>query len=221
VSGLFIKKSHTWLGLASALFLGLLLATGVLLNHPQRFIPGADRQRLCMAADPAHPHRLYRGTGLSLDRSDDGGRTWEEVPMLFPAQEVVSVAFHPRNPRVIYALQRWQGPLRSLDGGTVWETVPLDFDPQETGVELVSLALSPSGDVFLETSQGLLRRTAGAGAWTSVDFDLQAKNWLRLVKTIHNGHFVGPWFVKVYDAAAAALLILIVSGVLLWRMKSA
>ncbi|MGQ0645726.1 MAG: PepSY-associated TM helix domain-containing protein [Elusimicrobiota bacterium] len=217
---LLFKSVHNVLGLASAVFLLALLATGVMLNHPGALVPGSAGQRFCVAADPADPRRLYRGTASSLDRSDDGGASWEEVPMLFPAQEVVGVAFHPRDAKTIYALQRWHGPLRSIDGGTVWEAVPLDFDPQESGVELLSLAVSAGGELFLETSAGLLRRPS-EGAWAPVDFDPARKNWPRLIRALHSGHFFGPWFVKVYDAAAFALLFLIVTGIVLWRIKSA
>lgn len=216
---LWLKSLHNWLGFGSALFLLALLATGVALNHPGGLVPGSRSERLAMAADPSDPRVLYRGLSSGLERSEDGGSTWREVPMLFPASEVVDIAFHPRDARTIAVLQRWQGPLLSRDGGSVWEAVDLSFDPQETDVELLSLSLSPTGEIWLDTSAGLLRRPA-SGGWEPVDFDPARKNWLRLVRTLHNGHFFGAWFVKLYDAAAVALLLLIVTGIVLWRVKS-
>jgi hypothetical protein len=215
----WVKKSHNWIGLGSGVFLVALLATGVALNHPSKWIAGADAQRLSLAADPRDPDRLYRGTASLLERSEDGGRTWEEVPMAFPPLEVVDIAFHPKDPGTVYILQRWHGPLKSDDGGVVWETVPLSFDPQQAGVELTGLGVSAAGDLYLETSQGLLTRPAGSEAWESLDFDLARKNWTRIVKTLHNGHFFGEWFVKVYDVSALALLLLIVTGIVLWKVK--
>jgi hypothetical protein len=217
---LWIKNLHNWIGLGSSVFLLVLLVTGVLLNHPTKFIKGASEERLALAADPANPSRLYRGTVSSLERSEDGGRSWEEVPMLFPAQEAVDIVFRPGRPETIYALQRWHGPLRSEDGGTVWEPVDLPFDPQGAGVELIGMAVEADGTVYLETSAGMLKRGAGAADWEEIDFDPKTRNWLRIVKTLHNGHFFGEWFVKVYDLAAAALLGLIVTGFVLWRVKS-
>ena len=217
---LWVKNLHNWMGLGSAVFLALLLVTGVMLNHPLKMIGGADAQRFSVAADPSSPQRLYRGTWSLLERSEDGGKTWEEVPMAFPAMEVVDIAFHPKKTKTIYVLQRWHGPLMSEDGGVVWEPVPMSFDPQAAGVELIGLAVSADGSLFLETSAGLLKRAAGADQWQPVDFDLQKKNWMRVVKTLHNGHFFGEWFVKVYDVTAAVLLILIITGIVLWRMKS-
>jgi uncharacterized iron-regulated membrane protein len=223
---LYIKNVHNWLGLASALFLLALLVTGIALNHPGALIPGSQAERLALAADPSDPRTLYRGTASALERSTDGGATWEEVPMLFPASEVVDIAFHPRDARVVAVLQRWQGPLLSADGGAVWEPVALDFDPQATGIELVSLAISGDGALWLETSAGLLRASRPVSspgeraAWEPVDFDPARKNWLRIVRTFHNGHFFGPWFVKLYDASAVALLLLILTGVVLCRVKS-
>jgi uncharacterized iron-regulated membrane protein len=216
----FLKTAHNWVGLASAVFLTALLVTGVALNHPDRFIGGASSERLSLAADPWRSGRLYRGTASGLQRTEDGGATWEEVPMLFPAVEVVDVAFHPADRDAVYVLQRWQGVLASRDGGTVWEPFEVPFDPTAAGVELVGLTVTPAGELFLETSAGLLTRAAGAGAWTPRDFDLKRRNWTRIVKSLHNGHFFGTWFVKVYDAAAAALLLLIVTGIVLWRLKA-
>lgn len=216
---LLLKNVHNWVGLASAAFLLALLVTGIALNHPGALIPGSQAERLALAAHPSDPRVLYRGLSSALERSRDGGATWEEVPMLFPASEVVDIAFHPRDPRTVAVLQRWQGPLLSTDGGTVWEPVGLHFDPQAAGVELVALSFSGAGELWLETSAGLLKRPAG-GEWTSVDFDPARKNWLRLARTLHNGHFFGTWFVKLYDAAAVALLLLIVTGIVLWRVKS-
>jgi hypothetical protein len=106
----------------------------------------------------------------------------------------------------------------SSDGGVVWEPVPLDFDPQAAGIELIGLTAGAAGDLFLETSAGTLRRAAGM--WESLDFDPARKNWARIVKSLHNGHFFGEWFVKVYDAAALALFVLIVTGIVLWRIKA-
>lgn len=216
-----IKNVHNLLGLASAAFLGILLLTGIALNHPGAWIPGAASERLSLEADPARPGRLYRGTASALERSEDGGRTWEEVPMAFPALEVMDMAFHPRSPDMVYALQRWHGPLLSRDGGTVWEPVALSFDPQAAGIELKGLSVSNGGVLYLETSAGLLRRPAEGAAWEPVDFDTGRRNWSRIVRTLHNGHFFGEGFVKVYDAAALALLVLIISGIVLWRLKTA
>ncbi len=217
---LLFKGLHNAVGLTSALFVLALAATGVLLNHPAGLIKGAMEERLCLAADPFRAGRLYRGTRSALERSDDNGKTWEEVPMAFPPLETVDIAFHPGDPRVLYLLQRWQGPLASRDGGTVWEPLDLPFDPQGADVELVGLSVTAGGDLFLETSAGLLKKPAAGGPWEPLDFDLQRKNWMRIVRSLHNGHFFGPWFVKVYDAAAAALLVLIVTGIVLWRIKS-
>ncbi len=216
---LAIKGAHSWLGLASGAFITVLLVTGVMLNHPLRWIAGSDRERLSLAADPSNKERLYRGTRSALERSEDGGRNWDEVPMLLPAEEVVSIVFSPRDARHIYVLQRWMGVLESTDGGVVWGNVPLDFDPQAADVELKALSVSSAGDLYLETSAGLLNRSIG-GDWRPVDFDLKRRNWSRVVRGLHTGHFFGPWFVKVYDATSAVLLILIISGVVLWRIKS-
>lgn len=215
---LAFKTAHNWIGLGSAVFLLALLVTGVLLNHPMKFIPGAETRVLCLAADPARPDRLYRGTVSALEVSGDGGGTWEEVPMAYPPLEAVAIAFQPGKPRTMAVLQKWHGPILSEDGGVIWSPVDMPFDPLASGVELEALSFGADGAMYLQTSQGAL--VSRGGEWTPLDFDPARRNWTRIVKTLHNGHFFGEWFVKVYDVSALALLLLIVTGIVLWRVKA-
>src|SRR5205085_10140582 len=116
-----------------------------------------------------------------LERSENGGASWVEVPMLYSPQEVVDIAFHPLQAEKVYVLQRWGGVLLSTDGGDIWESVPLDFDPAESGVELSGLSVSRDGTLFLETSAGLLRKADQVSGWQKVDFDPKKKNWAVIV----------------------------------------
>ena len=70
---------HRMIGLAAALFLGLLAITGLLLNHPA-LLGGASARVRALAVDPVDPQRMWRGTEAGLFRSEDNGRTWGDWP---------------------------------------------------------------------------------------------------------------------------------------------
>ncbi|MBI3012818.1 MAG: hypothetical protein HYY63_04260, partial [Elusimicrobia bacterium] len=137
------KKIHNWLGISSAIFLTGLLLTGLLLNHPSSLKKNVVET---IQIHPANPNQLFRGGEEGFFRSSDGGKIWEEVPMLYPPQELSDIAFAPEDPEKIYILERWGRILTSKDGGHIWNAVPLPFDPQSEGVELKQLSIGPLGE---------------------------------------------------------------------------
>ena len=207
------KQIHNVLGLASGLFLTLLLVTGILLNHPSFLEKNEVR---VVRSDPTDSKKLYQGRKDGLFVSLNGGETWEEVPMLYPPEEVVDIQVAGAG-KEIYVLEKWGRILGSMDGGKVWKSVPLSFDPPSEGIELKSISLSGDGTLVLATSHGWLKSSDRGGTWDQAHFNKAARPLHRLILTIHNGYFFGPKFVWVYDLSAVALLILIVSGIILWK----
>ena len=208
------KKIHNILGIASAFFLTILLVTGICLNHPARF----ERKDMeAIALDPSDTSRIFSGGKDGLSVSKDGGAQWEEVPMLFPPQDVVDLVFASKDPRRIYALEKWGRLYVSHDGGKVWTALALPFDPQLTGVELKRIVPGAGGDLALLTSRGWLRSGDGGKTWDPSHFIPGRRSAMETIKALHNGYFFSPQFVWVYDASAAALLILIVTGFVLWK----
>jgi len=207
------KKIHNVLGLASAVFLLLLLGTGILLNHPAWLDRG---EPTAMAADPKVGSRIFEGKKDGLFVSGDAGVTWDEVPMLYPPQNVADIRFSGDG-KEIYVVEKWGRVILSKDGGRIWENIPLPFDAQADGVELMSATPGPAGGLCLFTSHGWLLSKDGGKSWDASRFDKKAHPLRRLILTIHNGYFFGPKFVWLYDFSALALLILIVSGFVLWK----
>lgn len=209
------KRAHNFLGLASALFLTMLLFTGILLNHSSFLEKG---MLSVIAADPSDPAKIFSGKRDGLYRSIDSGKNWEEVPMLYPPQEIVDIVFSPHNPRQIYLLEKWGRIFKSCDGGKVWGVLPLPFDAQVQGIELKKLSVGTGEKLLLLTSNGWLSSSDEGKSWDETHFELNRKSLHRLVLTLHNGYFFGPAFVWVYDFSAAALFVLIVSGFILWKI---
>ncbi len=116
------------------------------------------------AIDPVTPSHLYAGrcdsrTG-AVDRSTDGGETWEfERPE--PAMPgVCSLAIDPDAPRTLYAGTRGGKVFKSSDGGREWHL--LDGRSFRSS-DLLRLAIDPTD------SRRLFAGTAGAGVFHSSD----------------------------------------------------
>jgi photosystem II stability/assembly factor-like uncharacterized protein len=79
----------------------------------------------CVAVDPLYPEEVYCGTfGRGLWRSNDAGRTWENVGTNSIHEQVMSVAISPlersHGQSVIYAGTEPSAIFRSEDGGASW-----------------------------------------------------------------------------------------------------
>ncbi len=210
------KRVHNIFGMTGALFLLVLLVTGICLNHPSLF---KEETIEVLAAHPKDTKKIYAGRKDGFYLSGDGGQSWEEVPMLYPPEEVADIAFAPMPSQGIYLLEKWGRLLFSRDGGRIWEQVKIPFDPQSDGVELKKISPGPGNNLFLLTSHGYLASKDSGMSWDESHLDKKRTPLPKLLKTLHNGYFFGPAFVWFYDFAAIALLILILTGALLWNIS--
>jgi hypothetical protein len=75
-----------------------------------------------LGVDPTSHDTLYAATPDGLQRSADGGLSWQ--PILMPTLRTIHLAVSPADPRVLYVAHHDQGRYllqRSLDGGVSWE----------------------------------------------------------------------------------------------------
>lgn len=103
------------------------------------------------------------GGNLGVQRSTDGGRTWETVSDVLSSP----VDFHAMagggDPLVLYG---WSGGLyRSIDDPREWEPVTARGLPQGVGALAVSAS---TGDVYASTDQGLHRSSDRGETWERV-----------------------------------------------------
>lgn len=103
------------------------------------------------------------GGNLGVQRSTDGGRTWETVSNVLSSP----VDFHAMagggDPLVLYG---WSGGLhRAIDDPTAWDSVTARGLPEGMGALAVSASV---GDVYASTDQGLHRSSDRGETWERV-----------------------------------------------------
>ncbi len=212
-----MRLSHRWLGAVAATVLFVTSATGVLLQHPSWLGPLVNPP-LTVTVDPLVPGRMLRGTHWGVEISEDGGRTWREIPMLAPPTDVVRIIFDPDDPVVVHALGA-DALVVSRDGGRIWQDIPVGTSDPGWQATFLDLAVAPGGAMHLLTDEGLLtsRDNGNSWDWTGVHDSSRARNWRRFVHDLHTGHLAGAVGRRVVEIGALALLLITVTGVMLFR----
>jgi hypothetical protein len=220
---------HRWVGLVVGVMIMIAAGTAIALNHQDLFMRPASgdkatspygRYMLSMVADPAHPERLLAGTSDGLFRSADGGKTWEDVVMSVPAEQVVALRADERHPGVVYAAMRKIGVFRSDDMGDVWEEVPMPFNPA-AGATIQALDVTPAGLTVL-TTDGVWAQSGTRWAHAAPparQAEADARGPLQLVYNLHDGRAWGQWGVPLTDAVSVSLLGLVLSGYVVFAAR--
>jgi uncharacterized protein (TIGR03437 family) len=122
---------------------------------------------------------ILAGTMQGLVKSTDGGTTWQLLttasanPLLSGASNFGSVAVHPRNPNIWYALGGGSsnGFFQSTDRGQTWTGHPLiGFQPDRgPGTLAGDAALTNVAYVVAKATSGFIVKTSDSGAtWTKL-----------------------------------------------------
>jgi photosystem II stability/assembly factor-like uncharacterized protein len=128
---------------------------------------------------PTERDVVYAGTQDGPYRSVDGGETWERLGFPVRGAIIWSLAFHPKNPKVMYAGLAPVGLYRSLDGGDNWHKVAgatiTEHCPMNFPTRTIGITLDPNqpDDIYvaLEVS-GVIHSRDGGETWTDVSAPL-------------------------------------------------
>jgi uncharacterized iron-regulated membrane protein len=201
---------HRWGGIASATFLVVITATGLLLQHPG-WLGGGDSSPALVAWAPAPGGPLLRVSPGVLEWSRDGGATWQESPLdLVPLQPVRLVAAADGGSMWLLG---HDGLLVSDAAGAVWQARYL---PPVGGALVRDVAPASDQRAVLLTDQGAWTTDDGGAAWTARDDGRSARASLHgLIHRLHTGHWGGRGVRLAYDLVAVTLLALVATGLLM------
>jgi len=146
-----------------------------------------------LTMNPSNPQVLYAGTKKGFFKTSDGGATWTRVSGGYPYYIARGLAFNPKSPDVMW-VATGAGVYKSTDGGKSWT----DSNGGLSASWIEKVWASPTGQVFVQTSQGVFR-SDGKGSWAEVlkPFDDDEANIDQIVydpkdpRTVHvaNGGF--------------------------------
>jgi uncharacterized protein (TIGR03437 family) len=127
-----------------------------------------------VTVDPGNPQILYAASNAGLQRSTDGGNTWNALPGFPSVSNLDSVAVDPTNSKILYAATQPLGVLKSTDGGDTWTGINNGIPTfTENGVKMMDaygIWVDPKspGILFVSVIPYNLMRSTDAGATWSV-----------------------------------------------------
>ncbi|MEJ2146309.1 MAG: hypothetical protein P8020_14350 [Acidobacteriota bacterium] len=81
-------------------------------------VEGIDQDKLVI--DPQDENRMYVLVGRSVSRSEDAGRSWQDLPAIVPDGIVDDLEVDPHDGRILYAAVAGTGLYESNDRGESW-----------------------------------------------------------------------------------------------------
>jgi photosystem II stability/assembly factor-like uncharacterized protein len=137
-----------------------------------------------VALDPSDENVVYAGTEpVGLFRSEDRGKTWEELSALhelpdevrarwwFPVPphlgHVCDIFIHPADSRIIYLALEHGGIVRSYDRGANWEDVSEGIDYPD--IHVVEALPGSTTRYFAATAKGFYTSADPAAGWTRAE----------------------------------------------------
>lgn len=222
-----IRSFHRQIGLAASFWLVIAAITTLILNHRNSLFPPAAESGgpyghylLSHAVCASQPELVLVGTDSGVYVSESGGKSFTQVTLPVEASQVVAVAFHPNEPSHYYAILRQQGIYSSLDSGKLWTKVSF---PSQSPIQ--SFQVGFDGSLSVLTKEGLHRRVQEHWSLTPSTPAAQSSGsgraLLRTAYNLHDGTAWGPIGLWITDLLAVSILMLVGSGILLWRRQSA
>lgn len=166
-----------------------------------------------LAVDPVDPSRVFAGADAGLCISVDGGARFSRVESPMNGQTVWSIAYSPRDPRLMYAgtgAPSRARMYRSRDGGATWTTLPVELPEFCGGVNrprILAVCCHPdrTDEVWFGVEEG--------GAWRSRDAGDQWERIDRPGGGINNSDIHSIAILPAAGATAARIIVATVNAV--------
>lgn len=174
---------HKWIGLVCAAFFFILSITGVLLMHYEEFglqdsevdgwfvpakyfkVSSSRRSIQALSVSPNNPEEIFVGTNLGIYRSQDVGKTWQELKQGLFNQNIRAFASPRQSPNIIYAASAG-GIFKSENSGDSWS----EWLDQASGLDdsdVFDIAIHPEDEehLFAVTAGGLFISDDAGESW--------------------------------------------------------
>ena len=128
-------------------------------------------------ADPRRRGRITIGTHDGVWRSDDAGEGWRRLSAPKPELAVWSLAFHPKEPDILFAGYEPCAIYRSVNDGETWSRLVVDvtFPAVSANPDIpkrvISIAVDPGNPREMYASievGGLLQSVDGGESWRNI-----------------------------------------------------
>lgn len=234
----FFLKIHRWAGLGAVVWLSLLCATGIILDHPEwrwsaqmetpaewsstrvaRISPATIMRYIAVSADES---RFIGASERGFWYSDDKGGTWNDI-------EFDGASGTPQVKRLMGAdTGNLEDVIIATDDG-VWRVVDGGLRAVRIGLEgefvsSISEGASPGTLLAVISESNLVTLDTATGAATPLDIRADVSGmseklpFYRVVMDMHFGHGVLPGSGSIWmnDIAGSVMIILGITGVLSW-----
>lgn len=136
-------------------------------GHTWTQLPGLKGKAIwSLAISPSNPHMLAAGGEDGVYLSEDSGTTWRRISPVENRElrPVVSLAFHPRDTKIIYA-GTTHLPWRTTDGGEHWQSIHSGMLDDS---DVFSIVVDPNRPEIVLSSacSGAYRSTSAGTQWS-------------------------------------------------------
>jgi hypothetical protein len=130
---------------------------------------------------PIAPDVLFAGTERDgIFRSDDRGKTWQQLNTGILPEPIYTIAFHPLTPQIVYAGGWKSGVYKTTNGGRSWSRRTNGLD--HTSVMALAVHPEDPDKVFAGMYRGgIYKSTNGGVSWTHSGLDI-ADVWGLVIK---------------------------------------
>lgn len=220
------RKIHKYIGLFSFLFMIIVSITAIGLNHPELLVTKKNISKnfditnsSIIKINPFEDKNIFASDKKGLFESKDFGKTWNEVKLFIPSENINNIEFSPNKKDFIAITIENVGLFISEDKGEIWEEISLPF-PILEGEYIKSLDIS-NNSILLKTDFAIYTYNLDIKKWNIFKFDNVNKNYSLKIKQIvyelHTGQFFGKYGRNLYDLISIFFIILSISGLFIYN----
>lgn len=124
-----------------------------------------DQRITALESSRSDEGRLYGLTSRGLLVSDDGGHSWDPLPVGPTQEELFSLAVHPKDPEIVL-LGRRDGLWRTPNGGRSWAPLSAPTSPPTVPLAIAISEIAPDIIYIATSREGVFKSADGGGRWT-------------------------------------------------------